>query len=215
MTNLIQDLIERLTPIKFLALGSMIPIGLFLGMALRTSLTKLGTDFEKYNIKSFSVIDSSKIDTLFVKRGEFYMDTLIGYYRLSKKEMGFESVKDIYSKGFLSVRNKELSKYKLLVKGIPSEEIIGKNNKTKTYSIEGDFFGKGFKLNKLESMNYGTNSNFLDNFFNVKGVYQKDPDSNATYTRDTEEGKRILDNEQAEVKRYLEKILKYKKGLKD
>ena len=209
MTNLIQDFFENLTKKKILGLVGAIPLGFFIGTAVNICLTKLGPDFEKYNIKSFSVIDSLKIDTSFVRKGEFSIDTLVDYYKLSKKEISFNSINDFNSKGFLFVRNKEFSKYKLLKNGISSEEIFWKNNETKTYSLVWDFFDKDFKLNSLELMKYGITSNLLDYSFEINNskinrLYSE------KYIRGTDLGNKVLENEQAEVKRYLNEIAEYK-----
>ena len=215
MTNLIQKFFEKLTKKQILVLAGMVPLGLFIGMTLRISLSKMGTDFEKYNIEDFSAVDSSRIDTLFVKRGEvFYIDTLIDYSEFSKEDISFRSFNNISSIGFLSVRNKKMSKYKLLRKGISSKEIFEKNNETKTYSIVEDFFDKDFKLDKLESRKYWTNSDLLYDSFNINSV-PKSSMPYETYTRNTDLGNKVLDNEQSEVKKYLEKILRYKNSLKD
>lgn len=205
----------KITKKQILALGSALPLGFVLGMALKIISTSIDTELEKYNVAPFSIIDSLKIDTIFRKRGELYTDTLIDYYGLSEKEISLKT-SHVYLKpeGFLSVKNKEIFRYKLLKNGVLSEEILGKNNEIKDYSIIGDFIGGGFKLNKLRLMRYGTTSNFLDDTFNINNSYQKDTNQ-GIYTRNTDLGKKVLENEQAEVKKYLNKIAEYKKSLKD
>ncbi len=204
---------ENLTKKQILTLFGVIPVSSFLGMVLQIGLTKFGSDFEKYNVKSFSVIDSLKMDTSLVRRGELSIDTLVDYYKLSKKEISFNSVNDINSKGFLFIRNKEFSKYKLLKNGIPSEEIFWKNSETRLYYLVGNFFGKDFKLNSLELMKYGITSNLDDSFkindSKIKGVYSE------KYSADTDLGKMVLDSEQENVGEYLNKILEYKKNLRE
>ncbi len=193
---------------QILILGGLIPMGFLIGIALRTGFNKIsGRNFEKYNIEKFSIADTLRADIIIRKKGEIYTDTLIDYYKLSKKEIKFkESV--------LFVKNKEFSKYKLLKSGIPSEEIFGENKEKKTYHLIGDFFGRDFKLNKLEIINYGTDSNFLKDSFNIKSSEKKAINSEI-YTRETDLGNKILDNEQINVKTYLNKITEYKKSLKD
>ena len=203
----IKNFFERLTKKQILIFGSMIPLGFFVGMAFRGGLNKIENNLEKYNIEKFSITDTLKTDTIIRKMGEIYSDTLVDYYKLSKKEIRFKD-------GFLFVKNKEISKYKLLKNGISSEEIIGKNNETKNYKLLGNFLGKGFKLNKLELIKYGTTSNLLDDTFNINNSHQKDTNYEI-YTRATDLGNKILDNEQAEVEKYLNKIAEYKKGLRD
>ncbi len=203
-----QNFLEKLTKKQILILGGLIPMGFLIGIALRTGFNKIsGRNFEKYNIEKFSIIDTLRADIIIRKKGEIYTDTLIDYYKLSKKEIKFkESV--------LFVKNKEFSKYKLLKSGIPSEEIFGKNSETKNYSLTQNLFSGGFKLNKLELIKYGKDSNFLDDSLNVNADNKQDT-SYGIYTRETDLGKKVLDSEQAEVKAYLNKIAEYKKSLKD
>lgn len=204
----LKNLLENLTKKQILIIGGLIPLGFLIGMALRAGFTKIaGGNLKRYNIESFSIIDTLKMDTIVRKKGELYADTLIDYYKLSKKEIRFKN-------DFLSVKTKEFSKYKLLRNGIPSGEISGKNSENKKYGITKNFFGKGFELNKLELMRYGADSNFLDDSFNVNADKKKDT-SYEIYTRETDLGRKVFDYEQAEVKNYLDKIAEYKKGLKD
>ena len=215
MKNLIKDL-EKLTKKQILIFGGVIPLGFLIGMTLNAGFTKIaGGGLEKYNIEKLSISDVLKADTILRKQGEIHIDTLIDYYKLSKKEIKFKSFdKNLKPEGCLYVKNKESSKYKLLRNGIPSKEIIGKNNETKKYYITKNFFDGGFELDKLELMKYGADSNFLDNSFNINSAHQKDT-KYEVYTRSTNLGKIVLENEQAEVKKYLNKIVEYKKGLKD
>lgn len=203
-----QKFFENLTKKQILVIGGVIPLGFLIGMTLNAGFNKIsGRNLKKYNLESFSIIDTLKMDTIFRKNGELYLDTLIDYYKLSKKEIRFKN-------DFLSVKNKEFSKYKLLRNGILSKEIIGQNNENKKYNFTKNFFGNGFELNKLELMRYGADSNFLDNSLNIRSINKKDTNYEI-YTRETDLGKKVLDNEQAEVKNYLDKILEYKKSLKD
>lgn len=204
--KLTQDFFEKLTKKQILVLGGSIPLGFLIGMTLNAGFNKIGNNLGKYNIEKFSIIDTLKIDAILRKNGELYTDTLIDYYKLSKKEIKFKE-------GLLFVKNKEFFKYKFLKNGVPSREIFGKNNETKNYHILENFFGKDFTLNKLERIRYGTDSNFLNNSLNINPIYKKD--AYEVYTRETDLGNKVLDTEEAEIKRYLEKILEYKKSLKD
>lgn len=196
---------------QIFAIASTIPLGFFFGMALRIGLTSIETELEKYNVNSFSIMDTLKIDTALVKRGELYIDTLVDYSKLSKKEISFKTSRvNLKPDGILSVENKEISKYNLLKNGSLSEEIIEQNNEIKNYSLTGEFIGKGFKLNKLELIKYGKNFNSLGDSFNITISPQRDT-GYKSYKRDTDLGNKILDNEQAEVKKYLNKIKEYKK----
>jgi len=209
--NNLKNLFEKLTKKQILILGSMIPLGIFVGMALRMGFNKINRGLEKYNIPQFSLIDTLNMDTILRRKGEIYADTLIDYHKLSKKEIKFKE-------GFLFVKNKEISSYKLLKNGIPSEEIFGQNNETKNYFITKDFWSKGFKLNKLELIKYGKTSNFLNNEDSFEINFppiQNKKDSYEVYTRENDLGNKILDNEQENVRGYLNKILEYKKSLKD
>ena len=87
-------------------------------------------------------------------------------------------------------------------------------NEAKTYFLVGDFFGKDFKLNKLELTTYGATSN-LDDSFNPKILPRQKYLNYKIYTRETDLGNKMLDDEQANVRKYLNKILEHKKSLKD
>ena len=209
LLNKTKYLLEKLTKKQILMLGCVIPLGIFVGIVLRMGFNRINNGLEKYNIPHFSLIDTLNIDTILRKKGEIYADTLIDYHKLSKKEIKFRN-------DFLFVKNKEISSYKLLRNGIPSEEIFGQNNETKNYSLTGNFFGKDFKLNKLELIKYGKTSSFLGDSFEINfPPIQNKKDSYEVYTRENDLGNKILDNEQENVRGYLNKILEYKKSLKD
>lgn len=214
MTNIIKNFFENLTNKQILGLVGSVPFGFFIGITLNIGLAKFSNDFEKYNTEKFSVLDSSKIDTLFLRTGEFNVDTLIDYYALSKKEISFKSVESVNSIGFLSVKNKEASRYRFLKQGIPSEEVFEKNNEIKNYYLIDNFIEQGFELNKLDLTEYKMSPNFSSNFYNAKYNDQKGVHSEV-YTRENSLGNKVLDNEISEVKNYLDKILEYKESLKD
>ena len=211
--------IENLTKKQILVLGSLVPLGIVFGMALRIGLTKTGGELEKYNTNTFLMQDSLKKDTIFAKRGELYTDTLIDYYRISKKDIKFKtSHHTLRATGSLSIHENGISGYKLLENGVLSKEIIEKNNENRKYSLVKEIIGKDFQIDKLELIKYGTTSNFLDDSFslnkiNIDNTSQKNT-SYEIYTRDTYLGNKILDNEQEKVKRYLNEIIEYKKSLK-
>ncbi len=207
----IKNFIESLSKKQLLTLLGVIPLGFSLGIALRIGLTAKKGELDKYNTNTFSIVDSLKKDTIFAKKGELYTDTLIDYYQISKKDIKFETFHySIRPIGFLSIHDEGISGYKLLENGVLSEEIIEKNNEDRNYYLTGNFLSGGFKLNKLCLMKYGTTSNFLEDSFNINISPQKNT-GYEIYTRDTDLGNKILDNEQAEVKRYLDKIKEYKK----
>jgi len=210
--NKLKDLFEKLTKKQLLGIFATIPVSFFLGMVLQKSLAKIGDDFEKYNTGYFLVSDSAKVDTFLIRTGELYIDTLVDYHRLSEKEISFKSVNDINSKGFLSVRNKEFFKYKILRNGIASKEIFEKNKKTKTYFLADSFIKEGFELERLETMEYKMSSS-LEDSFNINNSEKKAVNSEI-YTKETGLGKIVLDNEMLEVNNYLNKILEYKAKLK-
>ena len=209
----IQNFIKKLTKKQLLVLGSVMPLGFIFAIALRIGLTIKDGELDKYKINTFSIVDSLKKDTIFVKRGELYTDTLIDYYQISKKDIKFETFHyDIRPAGFLSIHDKGILRYKLLENGILSEEIIKKNNENKMYSLVENIIGKDFKLDKFELIRYWTTNNFLNNFFNTNSVYPKDTASNIIYTRETEEGKSMLDYEKENIKKVLGKIKTRKKA---
>ena len=190
------------------------PIGFCFGMALRMGLGSIERELEKYNVDSFSKTDTLKIDTTFAKRGEIYTDTLVNYSMISKKEIYFKSSRDGFcSKGSLFVKNKEISRYKLLKNGLASEEVFWQNNETKTYHLNGDFIGKGFKLDGLELRVNGFKSAFgqEDSILNLPASNSQNKNYKTIYTRDTKEGKILLNNLKPEVNEYLNKIKEYKK----
>ena len=219
--NKIKNLFEKLkeyvsheepTKKEILVLCAVAPLAIFLGVFLGRYYTEKHPRFEKYNTETLSLVDSLSIDTLINKKGEIYADTLIDYYTSSKKEIKFRTFNDPNPEGFLLVKNKKFSKYKLLENGIPSKEILEQNNEVKIYSISKNFLGR-VKLNKLELMKYWT-SDFLKDSFKIN---QPTPINtrHEVYTRENDLGKRVLTNEQAKVRRYLNEIVEYKKSLKD
>ena len=201
---------------KLLILGSMLPLGFVVGMAFQMAFqrdlnTKRG-ELEKYHVDSFSTLDSLKKDTLIVKNGELYTDTLINYFSKSKKDIEFR-VFDFSGGvfGLLSVKNKGISIYKSLEEGVLSKEIIKKNNETRLYHIVEDLIGKNFKITKFElhMSKPETTPNLLDTPVNIGSNYINFP-VNETYIRDTEKGNKVLDDEKKEVDRYLKKIKEHK-----
>ena len=88
--------------------------------------------FKKYNTETFSMIDSLSIDTIFKKNGELDTDTLIDYYKLSRKDIQFKTLDNLDSEGFLFVRDKEISEYNLLENNVPSNKTFGQKNEAKT-----------------------------------------------------------------------------------
>ena len=204
---------EKPTKKEILGFSAMAPIAMSLGIFIGMCITGEFRQFKKYNEKTLSEIDSLSIDTIIKRKGEIYADTLIDYYRLSKKEIKFKTSGDLDLEGSLFVKNKEFSKYKLLKNGIHSEEIFSHGNEVKVYFISENFFGRGFKINKLELTKSGTSA-FLKDSFEVN-LSNREDTFYKIYTRETDLGKKALDNERVNVTGYLNKIEKYKKSLKD
>ena len=96
-----------------------------------------------------------------------------------------------------------------------SNEIYGQKNETKNYLLVGDFFGRDFELNKLEFTKYKINSDLSDDSFNLNASSHQKNVIYEIYTRETDLGNKILDDEQTNVRNYLNKILEHKKNLKD
>ena len=90
-----------------------------------------------------------------------------------------------------------------------------KKEEVKNYLLVGDFFGRDFELNKLEFTKYKINSDLSDDSFNLNASSHQKNVIYEIYTRETDLGNKILDNEQANVREYLNKILEHKKSLKD
>jgi|SRR3989344_1985982 len=214
LINKTKEFFENLSKKQLLTILGTIPIGFVLGVAFYTLSAKMRVSFKKYNTETFSMIDSLSIDTIFKKNGELDTDTLIDYYKLSRKDIQFKTLDNLDSEGFLFVRDKEISEYNLLENNVPSNKTFGQKNEAKTYFLVGDFFGKDFKLNKLELTTYGATSN-LDDSFNPKILPRQKYLNYKIYTRETDLGNKMLDDEQANVRKYLNKILEHKKSLKD
>ena len=137
-----------------------------------------------------------------------YKDTAYG-----KKELRLTAVVDpegyIYEKNgnketripdakiSLFVKNKEISRYKLLKNGLASEEVFWQNNETKTYHLNGDFIGKGFKLDGLELRVNGFKSAFgqEDSILNLPASNSQNKNYKTIYTRDTKEGKILFSSD--------------------
>ncbi|MEK6844772.1 MAG: hypothetical protein AABX44_00795 [Nanoarchaeota archaeon] len=212
---LIQNFVENLSKKQLLILLGTMPLGFILGGAVHALFDKTKANFNKYNTETFSIIDSLSMDTIFRKRGEFYADTLVDYHKLLKKDIKFKTFENLESEGYLFIRDKEIFSYKSLENNLLSNEIFGQKNETKTYLITGDFFGEDFELNKLELTKYKINSDLLDDSFNLNTSSHQKNVISEVYTRETDLGNKVLDNEQANVREYLNKILEHKKSLKD
>ncbi len=196
-------------------LASMIPLGFFCAKILRNGLNIIENNLEKYNIEKFSITDSLRADTILRKQGETYRDTLVNYFKLLKREITFKTKRDEFEiNGYLSVKNKEFSRYVIIKNKSPLSDRVVKNNETINYYLTQKIFGMDFVLDSLSILKYGTDLDFLDYSFKSQMINKKDTLSEV-YTRETDLGKMILESEQEAVKNYLEKILEYKKSLKD
>ena len=213
--NETKDFFEDLTKKQLLALLGAIPAGWILGTVAYILSDKTKLNLTKYNTETFSIIDSLSMDTIFRKRGELYTDTLVDYRKLLKKDIKFKTFKGLDSEGYLSIRDKEIFSYKYVENNVSSNEIYGQKNETKNYLLVGDFFGRDFELNKLEFTKYKINSDLSDDSFNLNASSHQKNVIYEIYTRETDLGNKILDDEQTNVRNYLNKILEHKKNLKD
>lgn len=199
----IQNLIKiNLLKKIFLTSGTIVAIG----TALTSCHGNLGN--KKYDIKEFSIIDTLEIDTIDESPT---IDHLYNYimsdrkvnlkkytkYKILKEDLEFGTTcRGFIHHGSLRVSKKEEFRYKPVnTLEIDSEEIKEKNYVVhKFYSLD-----KNLKINELSI--YGAEFKEGNPYFGLE----------RTYTRDTDLGNKILDNEQAEVKKYLEKIEENKK----
>lgn len=166
---------------------------------------------KEHDIKEFSIIDTLEIDTVDENPT---MDHVYDYlvlnrrpvlkkyikYKILKENIKFETTyREFTHQGSLHVRKEESSEYETINNPFISSEKIRERNYVvyKIYSLD-----KNLKINEL--------------FVHGAEFKEGKPFSELerTYTRGTDSGNKILDSEQVEVKKYLEKIAEYKKRKK-